>query len=218
MAKNCATGNPPNVATFSNNESPQLLPSATPPSNPVNITDKNNSLNNPQEFQIPFIPLHPSSAERLPPPSSSPSNLSSARRYELPKSNDSSSEYDSSDSIQLDKPTIINKTKKQKTHDKVLSEVCVIISRTVKQKTDYPLNSLQFKDFFTKSFCNRYLAELALEYTKDLVGLAKMLKNLYPLHSSSLKNRNTMIMNVLEEFLNTESEIKSQSMDTNTTG
>lgn len=143
------------------------------------------------------------------------SDPSHAHKHKLPKDAGSSTEYDSSDS-ELPEKIQINRTKKLKAQDKILQEDWITISRIISQNKEYPLTTLQIKDFFTKSCSNKYPVKLALQFTDNLPSLQKMLTDLHPHLSSSLKNRTTRITGVLEEYLTANTEMNDNQMETET--
>ncbi|KAH0534925.1 hypothetical protein KQX54_010263 [Cotesia glomerata] len=187
-----------------------------PLSQTQNPIDKLNTQTTSQEFQIPITPLLTGMKRPRAPPSKT-SNYTSPQRLKLPRGDDSSTDYDSSDNDISEKSQNKTKTKKIKIQDKILAEDWVNITRIIAQKNDYPLTALQLKDFYTKSHCNKYPIELALQYTTDLIGLKKMMNDVYPYLSSSLKNRTTRIINIFEEHLVAEEQNEARSMDTDLT-
>ncbi|KAH0555268.1 hypothetical protein KQX54_016621 [Cotesia glomerata] len=214
LAKNCPTENP---TTHQENEPTQTqaheteeikkdskidsMTKTTESNNPPlsqtqNPIDKLNTRTTSQEFQIPITPLLTGMKRPRAPPSKT-SNYTSPQRLKLPRGDDSSTDYDSS--------------------DKILAEDWVNITRIITQKNDYPLTALQLKDFYTKLHCNKYPIELALQYTTDLIGLKKIMNDVYPYLSSSLKNRTTRIINIFEEHLVAEEQNEARSMDTDLT-
>ncbi|CAG5102890.1 Similar to Transposon TX1 uncharacterized 82 kDa protein (Xenopus laevis) [Cotesia congregata] len=181
-----------------------------------NPIDNLNTQMTSQEFQIPITPLLTEMKRPRSLPSKT-SNCTSTQRLKLPRGDDSSTDYDSSDNDIPEKSQNKTKPKKIKAQDKILAEDWVNITRIIAQKKDYPLTALQLNDFYTKLHCNKYPIELTLQYTTDLLGLKKMMNDVYPYLSSSLKNRTTRITNIFEEHLVAEEQNKARSMDTDLT-